>query len=349
MKNELLYSSSHKKLYEWVAFFNDRGLEESLINQYISYINPLLRNNVPVIFEIQHLSFLIGIPVNELKKMVFSPDHFYRTFEIPKKSGGVRKITTPYPSLKKCQKWIYNNILKKKNVHQYAHGYILSKSIFSNAAPHVNQENLIKIDIKDFFPSLKINWVVNYFKRLGYAHNISFYLASLCCLNGSLPQGAITSPYLSNILVLSLDRKLSKFAENHGLNYSRYADDIFLSGKLIPLEYFREVKNIIKNYGFNINGDKSRLLLENKRKIVTGIAVHNEFMTLPRQKKKELMNVFYHIKKYGYISHVTKMKIKKPYYIDSLIGRFDFWKQVEPNNIFIIDCLTYLKKIKNSN
>ncbi|NEG93024.1 reverse transcriptase family protein [Leclercia adecarboxylata] len=348
MKNEFLISPLRQNLDDWKDFFNDRGLEESLINDYISYIKPLLRNNVPVIFEIQHLSLLIGVPVIELKKMIFSPNHFYRTFEIPKKSGGSRQITTPYPSLKRCQKWIYNNILKKNRVHQNAHGYVLSKSILSNAATHVNQKNIIKIDIKDFFPSLKINWVVNYFKRLGYSHDISFYLSSLCCLNNSLPQGAVTSPYLSNILTLSLDRKLSKYAENHGLNYSRYADDIFLSGNFVPLDCFSEVKKIIKGYGFNINNGKSRFLNENKRKIVTGIAVHNEFMTLPRTKKKELMNVFYHIKKYGYISHVAKMKIKNPYYIDSLIGRFGFWKQIEPNNTLVIHCLAYLKNIKSN-
>lgn len=347
MSNEFPFSSSCKSLHEWESFFDDRGLERSLINEYINYINPILRKGVPVIFEIQHLSSLIGVPVIELQKMIYSPHKFYREFEIPKKNGGIRTITTPYPSLKKCQKWIFNNILKTQKVHIHAHGYVLSKSIFSNAAPHVNQENIIKIDIKNFFPSLKINWVINYFKRLGYAHNLSFYLASLCCLNGSLPQGAVTSPYLSNLLTLSMDRKISKLAEVYDLNYSRYADDIFLSGKTIPLESYKKVKEIIKNYGFKINNDKSRLLDKTKRKIVTGIAVHNEFMTLPRSKKKELTNVIYHIKKYGYISHVSKLKIKNPYYIDSLIGKFIFWKQIEPSNDFVLDCLNYLRKIKS--
>lgn len=347
MKKRNHLSEPSKSLYEWYSFFDDRGVERELIEEYVSYINPLLKKGVPIIFEIQHLSSLIGISLIELQKMIYSPSSFYRQFNIPKRNGGFRTITTPYPSLKKCQKWIYKNILQKQAVDIHAHGYVQSRSIFSNAISHVDKSNLIKIDIENFFPSLKINWVINFFKRLGYAHNVSFYLASLCCLNNSLPQGAVTSPYLSNLLVLTMDKEISKLAEMHGLNYSRYADDIFLSGAEISLDIYSQVKEIISHHGFKINLKKTRLLTEDKRKIVTGIAVHNNNMTLPRSKKKDLMNIIYHIKKYGYISHISKMKIKNPYYIDSLIGKFNFWKQIEPSNEFVRECLRYLNTIKN--
>ena len=335
-----------KEISAWENFFIDHGLEKKHTSDYLSYISTLIGNNAPVIFEIKHLSQLTGINTSELLKMIYSPSNFYREFEIFKRSGGKRKISTPYPSLKKCQRWIYESILKKQSVSSHAHGYIQSKSIITNATFHVGKKHLLKMDIKDFFPSISINWVIVFFKKLGYAHDISFYLASLCCLNGHLPQGAVTSPCLSNILTLSLDNRLGKLSKKYEVTYTRYADDLFFSGDKIPLSLIESVTNIVTSYGLDVNTDKTHLIRTSKRKIVTGVAVHNEVITLPRTYKKNITNTLYHIKKYGYLSHVSKLKVRNPYYLEALIGKLNFWQQIEPGNNFVKESISFLKKIK---
>ncbi|WP_284884907.1 retron St85 family RNA-directed DNA polymerase [Citrobacter portucalensis] len=335
-----------KEISNWESFFVDHGIEENLTSDYISYISPLIANNVPVIFEIKHLSQLIGINAPELLKMIYSPSNFYREFEIAKRTGGKRKISTPYPSLKKCQSWIYENILKNRTISPYAHGYVQTRSIITNAKMHVGKNNLLKMDIKNFFPSISINWVIVFFKKLGYAHDISFYLASLCCLNNRLPQGAVTSPCLSNILTLSLDNRLGKLSEKYQVTYTRYADDLFFSGEKIPLSLIKAVTNIVTSYGLSVNTEKTHLIRASKRKIVTGVAVHNDVITLPRAYKKNIANTFYHIKKHGYLSHISKLKVKNPYYLESLIGKLNFWQQIEPDNEFVKNSISYLKKLK---
>lgn len=335
-----------KEINDWKNFFIDHGLETNLISDYLSYISSLIENNAPVIFEIKHLSQLIGINTSELLKMIYSPSDFYREFEIAKRSGGKRKISTPYPSLKKCQRWIYENILKKQSVSSHAHGYVQSKSIITNATIHAGKNNLLKMDIKDFFPSISINWVIVFFKKLGYAHDISFYLASLCCLKNHLPQGAVTSPCLSNILSFSLDNRLGKLSKKYKVTYTRYADDLFFSGDKIPLSLIKSVTNIVTSYGLNVNTEKTHLIRTSKRKIVTGVAVHNEVITLPRTYKKNITNTLYHIKKHGYLSHVSKLKVRNPYYLESLIGKLNFWQQIEPDNKFVERSISYLKEIK---
>ncbi|MGX9249766.1 retron St85 family RNA-directed DNA polymerase [Pantoea ananatis] len=341
-------SANENKINSWKVFFYDHGVEEKLISNYISYITPLVNNKVPVIFEINHLSRLIGVNISSLLKMIYSPDDFYREFTIPKRSGGKRVISTPYPSLKKCQDWIYQNILLSQPVSACAHGYVPGRSIITNAKLHAGNNEILKMDIKDFFPSLSLNWVISFFRSLGYAHDIAFYLSSLCCLNNKLPQGAVTSPYLSNILTFSLDRRLEKLSEKYRVKYTRYADDLCFSGDKVTLSLIRAVEEIVVSYGLVINKDKTRLLRKGKRKIVTGVAVHNSVITLPRVHKKNITNEIYHIRTHGYLSHISKLKIKDPYYLESLIGKLNFWLQVEPENEFVITSIRYLKKIIKS-
>lgn len=193
---------------DWKSFFIDRGISEYLVTQYMLYIEKLVPANLPIIFEVEHLSKLIGVEIDELHKMIACPSRFYREFEIQKRRGGKRVITAPYPSLLMCQTWVYENILKKIPVHFCSHAYREKRSIISNARPHLNKNAILKMDMENFFPSIPINWVINFFSSLGYPNNLSYYLASICCLDDALPQGASTSPALSNILLTQLDRRL---------------------------------------------------------------------------------------------------------------------------------------------
>lgn len=274
--------------------------------------------------------------------MIFSKKNFYRQFKIKKKLGGDRLITVPSPSLMMVQKWIYNNILIDKKIHYSAHGFNFNKSIITNAKMHVGHKVFLKIDLKDFFPSIPINWIINYFKQQGYPPKIAFYLASLCTLDNSLPQGAPTSPILSNILFYNLDKTLYKFSKKNNLTYTRYADDLVFSGDYISLKFRNFVIFLIKKYGFKVNSKKTSLKINAGQNIVTGILVKDSVF-VPKKYKRKLRQEMFFINKFGILSHIATSNIRDPNYLYSLMGRINFVLSVEPNNEEFIE---YQNKIK---
>lgn len=333
-------------LNEWNAYFKDRAVSPEIIKEYLSYAETLLDKNIPVIFEIEHLSKLIGISYPIMCKMVNGSNSFYRTFSIQKRRGGRREINAPYPSLLMCQDWIHHNILKRSEVHHCSQGFVEGKSIISNASTHLNRKALLKMDIKDFFPSIPINWVINFFHGLGYSENVSYYLASLCCLDDSLPQGAATSPYLSNILLFSLDNRLERISNSYSLKYTRYADDLTFSGNYIPHSFIKIIEDIITDFGLSANHEKTKLHTKPGQRIVTGISVTGERIALPRSKKRSLRKEVYFIKKFGLLSHLGKLKSKEPNYLESLEGKLGFWLQIEPNCEFARESIEFIRNLK---
>ncbi|MCO7573416.1 MULTISPECIES: reverse transcriptase family protein [Pseudomonas chlororaphis group] len=335
-----------KSVKDWLKHFERRGISRDLVESYLPYIKKLNQTSSPVIFEFEHLSLLIGVDQHELRKMVNAPHAFYHSFQIKKRSGGMRKIHAPYPSMLMCQDWIYKNVLINKPVHSAAHGFVPGRSIFTNASVHLGSKCLMKMDLKDFFPSVPINWVINYFLSLGYADNVSFYLGALCCCEGRLVQGSATSPYLTNILLKGLDERISLLAKAYGLRFTRYADDLTFSGNYIPHKLIGVVSEIIVQYGLRVNDKKTKLQVGANQKIVTGLSVSGNALALPRKFKRELKMELHFIKKYGYVSHASKKKIRNPYYIDSVIGKLNFWLQVEPANMEALSGLELMRGIQ---
>lgn len=334
-------------LNEWKDYFQDRGLEEKIINQYLPYIDNFNSKNIPVIFEFEHLSKLVGIKPKYLSRMVNKPSSFYRTYKIPKRKGGFRVIDAPYPSLLSIQKWIYKEILYSLNTNEYAHGFLPDKSIITNAKLHAGKKAFLKLDIKNFFPSIKINKVIGIFKYLGYTHQVSIYLASLCCLKKQLPQGAATSPVISNILCKKLDYDINSLAERYSLTYSRYADDLAISGDYIPCKLIEDISEIISHHKFQVNKDKTYLTTSKNKRILTGISIREKEIKIPRKYKRELKKELHFIIKFGYLSHIERNNIKNPFYLEVLDGRLEFWLSVEPNNSMAIKYKEKLKDIIN--
>lgn len=336
-----------KLINNWKRGFEKSGIKPELIEQYLTYIKPLIKNDVPVIFDFNHLCLLLGRNHTYLASVINSNTNHYREFEIPKRSGGKRIITAPYPALLACQTWIYENLLKKIKIHTSAHGFTFDKSIISNSKVHVGQNHFLKIDLKDFFPSISINQVITIFKSLGYTHKVSFYLASLCCFGEALPQGAPTSPMLSNIVAITLDKRLMNYAKKFNLRYTRYADDLAFSGDSIPVKHIEYITNIINSCGFSVN-DKKTFLQHNKNKrIVTGISISENEIKVPREYKRKLKLEIHCIRKYGIAGHIRKNKIKNPDYLFSIIGKIHFWLSVEPNNSYAKQALIDLTTSKD--
>lgn len=194
---------------------------------------------------------LLGIEVMRLKEILQDVSSHYREFWIRKRRGGYRMISAPDKELKAIQDTIYHRILLSVNVHPAATGFRRQHSIVDNVRPHLGKRCVLKTDIHDFFISIRSPRVKKTFEKIGYPKNISKVLGELCCMRRHLPQGASTSPVLSNIIAYEMDRKLAVMAEEFGLTYSRYADDLTFSGDVFPKEeVLARVKEIIREEKF---------------------------------------------------------------------------------------------------
>lgn len=338
---------------KWNNFYDSKGIADELKLKYLNYIKILLDNNSPIIFDFQHLAQLLGRQPFYLASVVNSPDNHYREFKIKKRSGGYRLITAPFPALLEMQEWIYQNILIQIPINPCAHGFTAKKSIITSSKLHTGKKELLKLDLKDYFPSIKINRIISIFKNLGYPNIIAFYLASICSFEEGLPQGAPTSPILSNIISKELDKRLLSLSKKFNLKYTRYADDLTFSGENIPSTFIKYVTDIITNEGFNVNEAKTRLYKSNTdkikgKRIVTGISVSEEKIKIPRKYKRELKQELHYIFTFGLHSHISKLKIKKINYIYSVIGKVNFWLSVEPDNEYAIESKKKLIEIYKS-
>lgn len=222
----------------------------------------------------------------------------YKRFLLPKKSGGKRQISAPMPYLKTAQYWILEYILQKVQPTDYAHGFVTNRSILTNAQPHIGQEVVVNLDLKDFFPSISYRRVKGLFQKLGYAENIATLLALLCTeaavdvaeldgktyyvANGErvLPQGAPTSPHITNLLTYRLDHRLRGAASRFGFAYTRYADDLTFSasgeaaGRVGQLLW--SIRQIIDSEGFVLHPDKLQVMRKGNQQRVTGLIVNNQ-------------------------------------------------------------------------
>lgn len=194
------------------------------------------------------------------------------------------------------------------------------------------------MDLKDFFPSIGIGWVVNLFSGLGYSHGVSYALASLCCNNGCLVQGASTSPYITNILLHRLDERLTKLAFKSNLKYTRYADDMTFSGGYISNKLPALIEFIVNDYGLVVNTTKTKLMINKNKKIVTGLSVAADTLRITRELRRSIKQAVHYIERYGFLSHVSQEKIKDPFYLDSILGKVNFWLQAEPHNSDAKNC-----------
>ncbi len=329
--------SKQKLINSWRNFFEEKSVTESEIISYLNYIELISKKKVPIIFEFDHLCLLLGRSNQYLASVVNSPDNHYYSFKIPKRSGGTREITSPFPALLEIQYWILENILKSISISPYAHGFANKKSIITNSKIHVGQNQLLKIDLKDYFPSINLSRIISVFKELGYPNEIAFFLASICSFEAHLPQGAPSSPYLSNIISKKLDKRLIFFAKKFELKYTRYADDLTFSGNEIPAKLIDYIEKIIIDEGFKINEAKTRLYKNKSKRIVTGISVSGDVIKIPREYKRALKAELHYIFKFGLKSHTSKKKIRKSNYIFSIFGKINFWLSVEPENQFAIE------------
>jgi RNA-directed DNA polymerase len=319
------------------------GFSPEEIDSCLTYAHILYKRKLPIIYDQEHLALLVGYKYEFILGAANSPEHFYRTFVIPKKSGGKRIINEPLPSLKEIQRWILEEILNKCAASPYAKAYVLNRSIRDNARFHVRQKLVLKIDIKNFFPSLHLRNVIGFFLKSGYSLAVATLLGNLCCLNGELPQGAPTSPALSNILMIRIDRRISAFAKKQGIYYTRYADDMTFSGDFEPGMLIKFVRSVLKDNKLRINYKKLRVMQRGQRQEVTGVVV-NEKIQAQKEMRKKLRQAIYYIEKYGLASHLDKTENTRANHIYHLLGIANFILFLNPEDQEARSCVAILRK-----
>ena len=236
----------------------------------------------------------------------------YHDFYIAKKSGGKRHISAPVNGLKSIQ--TYLNILFQ-SVYEpspFAMGFASNRSVVDNAKIHIGQNYIFNLDIKDFFPSIPQArvWGRLQVKPFNFKQSLANVMAGLCCMKVVtedyekyiLPQGAPTSPLLTNAICDNLDYQLSRLARHYGLRYSRYADDITFSSMHNVYQedspFMKKLFDVIKQQGFTVNQTKTRLQKKGSRQEVTGLIV-SEKVNVRREYVEDVRNILYMWQKYG--------------------------------------------------
>jgi RNA-directed DNA polymerase len=260
----------------------------------------------------------VSYPLLEYWLFIAHPDKKYNTFTLSKASGGFRTIYAPTPNLKIIQQKLNQVLATVYESKKPVHGFVSGKSIVTNAQVHAGQTFVFNLDLQDFFPAINFGRVRGMFMAQPYnlPDSVATVLAQICCHKNELPQGAPTSPVISNMICGQLDDQLFSLAKREKCLYTRYADDITFStsrvifpqkiawskyNSLTEKTTWRpgsEVRRIIKSNGFNINPEKSRMQIINQHQEVTGLTV-NEFPNVKRRYVRQIRAMLHAWDKYG--------------------------------------------------
>lgn len=280
----------------------------------------LAARGLPVIADTKALGKQLGVSTKELVGRFMRPGaaagSAYVEFEIPKATGGTRRISAPRAPLRAVQRAILDKILAKATAHGACHGFVTGRSTVSNALPHVGAAIVVKMDLHDFFPTIHYRRVLGLFQWLGYGEAVAALLAGLTTHRpvladgavvwpGVLPQGAPTSPAISNLVCRRLDARLAGLCQKVNATYTRYADDLTFSFRAEPKagigRFLWWVDQVCQQEGFTENTSKRRVLRPKSQQRVTGIVV-NESAHVPRDARRRFRAILANCKKHGVAS-----------------------------------------------
>lgn len=326
----------------WESLFKERAVENNHTEDYMvacfEYAGNLHQRNLPVIFDFVHLAMYFKCSSEVLKGVVANVERHYNEYKIRKKAGGDRPIEAPDYLLKDIQRWIYINILcKDTSINDCVHGFIPKsmnkdrvRGVLTNAAPHAGHDWLINIDLKNFFHTVKLDKVKDYFSSLGYENEVVKTLTALCTYKSRLPQGAPTSPMLSNIIASTMDVMMLKYCNKRGIVYTRYADDLtFSANSDVEVPPIEDIYKIVYLNGFKVNRMKTKVRYKGCRQEVTGLTVTNG-VHVSQRFKKEILRELHFCKKFGIYEHYKHLNTTKGLYKEWLRGKIMFVRQIDP-------------------
>ena len=278
----------------------------------------------------------MGISSSYLVFLVRRCDRQYNGYYITKRSGGLRRIEAPNIALKALQTWILLNVLERLPVSDRAQGFVKQRGIRTNAAYHLGKRYLLIIDIKDFFPSIKIDKVRDVFLQATNDSDTAQIYSVLCTFQGRLPQGGVTSPILSNLVFRATDEKIIDVCSRMNITYSRYADDMtFASNDFQTLKQVcGQVKQAVESAGFKINTKKTRYCSGKDRMLVTGLRLNSGKLTTGRERKRRIRAALYNY----VINNDQTVNINR------LLGQIAFVRSIEDD--YYSKVQTYVSKLR---
>lgn len=283
-----------------------------------------------------HLTEGLNLPPDKQLSFLYAlsnhAQNHYSPVYIPKKNGKKRKLLIPDYPLKQVQSNILKHILVQFPVSPYATAYKSGCSAAFNASPHLNQKLLLKLDIHDFFGSITyIDIYQKVFKGELFPASVRTLLTHLCCCHDALPQGAPSSPYISNLILKPFDDYIGNWCEKQQITYTRYCDDMTFSGNFNPLFVKKKVQSFLIRLGFSLNSEKTHVCSQKNRQAVTGIVV-NQKLQVPKEYRRRIRQECYYIKKFGLKDHLAHIGYKKgeTHYIQSLNSKINYVLYVNP-------------------
>ena len=264
----------------------------------------------------------------------------YKKFKIKKRNGKTRTIYEPSPNLKIIQKNILHNILEERYTSNHAKAYKKGVCLRENAVMHTNKDMILKLDIKNFFDSISYMQVYcACFPEKYFPKSIGTLLTNLCTYQGVLPQGAPSSSYISNLIMLDFDIAVGAYCQENNISYTRYCDDMTFSGTFSKNDIINLVEKELKKLNLSLNKKKINIISRKGRQVVTGIVVNSKPQVNINYRKNIRKEVYY-IKKYGLPSHINHLNIQQHEikYLEQLLGKINFVLQVDKDNKeFILD------------
>ena len=297
--------------------------------------------------ELSSLERDLGIDAKTLYAISNNIGKHYHKVKLPKKSGGYRNLSVPDAVLKSVQKRITEVLLIHMPVSRYAKAYRYGSSTLRNAKHHVGRQVVLKLDILHFFDSIRYSTVKNkVFPEVIYAEPLRILLTMLCYYKDALPQGASSSPAITNILLYEFDEQIGQGCRERGIAYTRYCDDMTFSGDFEPAELIRFIRPELKKLGFLLNEQKTRIQRPGQRQNVTGIVV-NEKMSIPADYRRKLRQELYYCRKFGIQEHLKKISLEIPVDVHrlQLLGKVNYVLQLHPEDRDILDARKWLTSL----
>ena len=265
--------------------------------------------------DIRHLEDLaqrLGCEPNVIQSFVEAESQlvFYEELKIPKRRrrGQFRTVyRVNEVQLGRMHKVIAGTLASVARFPECVQGFVRERSIVTNAKKHLGQRVLLHADIKSFFECITLEQVCSAFESLGCKPEVARILGRLCTLDRFLPQGVHSSPVLANLVCRHLDADLMQLAAAQGCVYTRYADDITISGEEVPQP--SSVENILSRYGFQLRKEKCRIQRRGSSQFVTGLSVADPRMPrYSRRDKQRLRLILYYASRYGIEDHIHRTR-----------------------------------------
>ena len=296
--------------------------------------------------ELSSLERDLGISAKTLYAVSNNLGKHYHKAKLPKKSGGYRNLSVPDEVLKFIQKHIAEVLLIHMPVSRYAKAYRFGSSTLRNAKHHVGKQLVLKLDILHFFDSIRYSTVKDkVFPEEIYAEPLRILLTMLCYHKDALPQGAPSSPAITNIILYEFDELAGQWCRERGIAYTRYCDDMTFSGNFNPAEVIRFVRLELKKMGFLLNEQKTRIQRPGQQQTVTGIVV-NEKLSIPADYRRKLRQELYYCRKFCIQEHLQRigLEITEDTYRMQLLGKVNYVLQAHPNDRDMLEAKKWLRQ-----